>query len=95
MKSIKNGYKKNHQLKGILEKLKNAVNIYKTNARLVINNTIGVNRMIKPKVKFINGVYQCCRWLGNEWVGFGATQLEAYESWYVKNEAPDTFHLAA
>ncbi len=51
--------------------------------------------MIKPKVKFINGVYQCCRWLGNEWVGFGATQLEAYESWYVKNEAPDTFHLAA
>ncbi len=51
--------------------------------------------MIKPKVKFINGAYQCCRWIGNEWVGFGNTQLEAYESWYVKNEATDTFHLAA
>ena len=50
---------------------------------------------MKAKIKFVKGKYQCCRWLGNEWIGFGDTPQESYSEWYNRNEAPDTFHLAA
>ena len=51
--------------------------------------------MRKPKIKYIRGQYQCARWNAKEYIGFGKTPQEAYNLWYSKNEAPDTFHLAA
>ena len=51
--------------------------------------------MIKPKIKYTRGVYQCSRWIKGEWIGFGKTPEQAYFRWHLQNQAPNLFNLAA
>jgi hypothetical protein len=50
---------------------------------------------LKPKIKYINGVYQCRIGFSGEWIGFGKTPLQAYQHWYATNKAANKFNLAA
>ncbi len=49
---------------------------------------------MKPRIKLIQGMYECSRLTEGDWVGTGVTPEEAYRHWYFMNLSPDKFNLA-